>query len=237
MTSSGTPASSAALLVGGPVRGQVQGPCHQGVPGRGGAGDGDDLAHRRHPPTVPLYWRALALAQSAVTPSAVSSTISTTSLSSWPAVRRAGCPVRGGVENPLLIAAGPGQQVLHPVRPRVPCSLRQRPAVVIIQFRQQAVHHLAAGQPCLPPGEARRDPGQQVIKEIRVRVMVYRCISGCRVIASLTCMITAAASLSCTFGHPLPARRAGLTPRLHQAAVTCSYATRSRSTTAASPVV
>ena len=37
----------AALLIGGPVRGQVQGPADQGVPGRGRAGQGDrDLAHR-----------------------------------------------------------------------------------------------------------------------------------------------------------------------------------------------
>ena len=37
----------AALLVGGPVRRQVQGPADQGVPGRGRAGQGDgDLAHR-----------------------------------------------------------------------------------------------------------------------------------------------------------------------------------------------
>ena len=37
----------AALLVGGPVCGQVQGPADQGVPGRGRAGQGDrDLAHR-----------------------------------------------------------------------------------------------------------------------------------------------------------------------------------------------
>ena len=41
------PGQLAALLVGGPVRGQVQGPADQGVPGRGRAGQGDrDLAHR-----------------------------------------------------------------------------------------------------------------------------------------------------------------------------------------------
>jgi len=37
----------AALFVGGPAFGQVQGPADQGVPGRGRPGEGDrDLAHR-----------------------------------------------------------------------------------------------------------------------------------------------------------------------------------------------
>jgi hypothetical protein len=73
-------------------------------------------------------------------------------------------------------------QVLHAVRAGMPGGLGQRPAVVIIELTQQAVHHVAAGQPRVPPGEARRGPRQQVLKETRVRVMVYRCISGCRVI-------------------------------------------------------
>jgi hypothetical protein len=93
-----------------------------------------------------------------------------------------GRPVRGGVQHQLLIAAGAGQQVLHPVRAGVPGGLGEGPAVVIVQFRQQAVHHVAAGQPGLPPGEARRDPRQQVLKQGSVPVMVYRGISGCRLI-------------------------------------------------------
>ena len=91
-------------------------------------------------------------------------------------------PVRSGVKNPLLIAARAGQQVLHPVRARVPGGLGHRPAVVIFQFRQQAAHHVAAGHAGLPPGETRSDPRQQLIEQARVRVMVYRCISGCRAI-------------------------------------------------------
>ena len=39
-----------------------------------------------------------------------------------------------------------------------------------------------AGQAGLPPGEARRDPPHQVIEQARMHVMVYRGISGCRVI-------------------------------------------------------
>ena len=68
------------------------------------------------------------------------------------------------------------------MRARVPGGLRHRPAVVILQFGQQAVHHVAAGHAGLPPGEARRDPPHQVIEQVLVRIMVYRGISGCRVI-------------------------------------------------------
>ena len=51
---------------------------------------------------------------------------------------------------------------------------------MILEFREQAVHHVAAGQAGLPPGEARRDPAHQVIEQPLVRIMVYRGISGCR---------------------------------------------------------
>ena len=56
------------------------------------------------------------------------------------------------------------------------------PAIVILQLRQQAAHHVAAGHAGLPPGEARRDPRHQVIEQALVRIMVYRGLSGCRVI-------------------------------------------------------
>ena len=93
-----------------------------------------------------------------------------------------GRPVRGGVQHALVVAAGAGQQVLHPARAAVPGSLGEGPAVVIVEFRQQAVHHATAGQPGLPAGEARSDPRHQVIEQAGVRVMVYRGSSGCRVI-------------------------------------------------------
>ena len=93
-----------------------------------------------------------------------------------------GRPVRGGIQQLPLIAAGTGQQVLHPVRAGVPGRLGQSPAVVVIEFRQQAVHHVTAGQPGLPAGEARRDPGHQVIEQARMRGMIYAGSSGCRLI-------------------------------------------------------
>ena len=70
--------------------------------------------------------------------------------------------------------------MLHPVRARVPGGLAHRPAVVILQLAQQAVHHVTAGQAGLPPGEARSDPRHQVIEQARRAVMVYRGSSGCR---------------------------------------------------------
>jgi hypothetical protein len=91
-------------------------------------------------------------------------------------------PVRGGAQHQLLIDPGAGQQVLHPVRARVPGGLAHRPAVVILQLAQQAVHHVTAGQAGLPPGEARSDPRHQVIEQARMPVRVYRGSSGCRAI-------------------------------------------------------
>ena len=79
----------AALLIGGPVRGQVQGPADHRVPGRGRDGEGDrDLAHRDPAKgSAVLAGCARAVAGGLGVP--VSSTISTTSAGSWPAQR---CP-------------------------------------------------------------------------------------------------------------------------------------------------
>lgn len=90
-----------------------------------------------------------------------------------------GDPVRGGVEHPLFVDAGAGEQVLHPVRCRVPGGLGHRPAVVILEFGHQAVHHVTAGHAGFPPGKTRRDPSHQVIEQSLVRIMVCRGTSGC----------------------------------------------------------
>jgi hypothetical protein len=66
------------------------------------------------------------------------------------------------------------------VRPRVPGGLRDRPAVVILEFHQEAVHHVTASQAGLPLGEARSDPAHQVLQETGMRVMIYAGTSGCR---------------------------------------------------------
>ncbi len=92
------------------------------------------------------------------------------------------CPVRGVQQLPV-INAGARQQVLHPVRAGVPGGLGQRPAVTVIEFAKQAVHHVTAGQPGFPAGEARRYPGHQVIEQAGVNAMIYAGSSGCRVVA------------------------------------------------------
>jgi hypothetical protein len=78
-----------------------------------------------------------------------------------------------------VIDAGTREKVLHPVRARVPGSLGHGPAVVIVEFGEHRVHHVAAGQAGFPPGEARRGPIQQVIEQAGVRGIVYAVASGC----------------------------------------------------------
>ena len=173
----------AALLVGGPVRGQVQGPADQGVPGRGRAGQGDrDLAHRdpADGPAV-LAGRPGAVGGRLLVGGLVDDEYHVILVLACSYVR--GGPVRGRVQQLPVVNAGAGQQVLHPVRGGVPGGFGQRPAVTVIEFGQQAVHHVAAGQPGFPAGEARRCPGHQVIEQARMRGMIYAGSSGCRVVA------------------------------------------------------
>jgi site-specific DNA recombinase len=172
----------AALLVGGPVRGQVQGPADQGVPGRGRAGQGDrDLAHRDAADgAAVLAGRAGAVRRRLLVSGLVDDQHHVVLVLACGQVR--GRPVRSGIQQLPLINAGAGQQVLHPVRARVPGGLGQRPAVVILQLRQQPVHHVAAGQPRLAAGKARRYPGHQVIEQAGMGGMIYAGSSGCRVV-------------------------------------------------------
>ncbi|HXZ72142.1 MAG TPA: hypothetical protein VEH31_14920, partial [Streptosporangiaceae bacterium] len=72
-------------------------------------------------------------------------------------------PVRRCLEDLLLIAAGARQQMLQPGRAPVPDRPGDTPAVVILQFHQQAANHVAAGEAGLSAGETRRDPRQQVL--------------------------------------------------------------------------
>jgi hypothetical protein len=149
----------AALLVGGPVRGQVQGPADQRVPGRGRVGEGDrDLAQGDAADgAAVLAGRPGAVAGRLLVGGLVHDQYRLAVLVMTIA-QVTGGPVRGGAQHLLLIDPGAGQQVLHPVRARVPGGLAHRPAVVILQLAQQAVHHVTAGLAGLPPGETRGDP-------------------------------------------------------------------------------
>ena len=147
-----------SFLVGGPVLGQVQGPSDQGVPGRGRVGEGDrDLAQRDAAEGAAV----LVCCSGAVGGGfRVGGLIDDQHrvILALACGQAPGCPVRGGVEHPLVIDAGAGEQVLHPVRTRVPGGLGESPAVAVVQFREQAAHHVTAGHAGLPPGEGRRDP-------------------------------------------------------------------------------
>ena len=171
----------AALLVGGPAFRQVQGPADQGVPGRGGPGEGDrDLAHRGSADGAAVLVRC---------PGAAVRGLHVGGLvydqyrvrSVLACGKTADGPACGGVQHPLLVAAGAGQQVLHPVRAGVPGRLGKRPAVAVLELGQQPVHHVLAGKTGLPSGEARRDLRHQVIEQVLVIVTVYAGISGCRI--------------------------------------------------------
>lgn len=166
----------AALLVGGPVCGQVQRAADQGVR------EGDhDLAQ------VDAVEGAAVLAGRS---GAVGGRFRVVGLIDdqhcvIPGLARGkvpGRPAHGEVEHLLIIDAGAGEQVLHPVRPRGPGGLREGPAVAAAQLCQQAANHVTAGHAGFPPGEAQRDPLHQITEQASVRVMVYRGTSGCRAI-------------------------------------------------------
>ena len=61
-------------------------------------------------------------------------------------------------------------------------SLGDRPAVMIVQLRQQPAHHLAAGLPGLPPGKAPGHPSQQVRQQRGPGIIRHRDSSGCRIL-------------------------------------------------------
>ena len=81
--------------------------------------------------------------------------------------------------------------------PAMPDRLGDRPAVVIVQFHQQPVHHLAAALPGLPPGKAPGYLPQQVRQQRGPGLIGYRGSSDCRVlvVSHKPIMIAAAAPL------------------------------------------
>jgi len=163
------------------------------MPGRDRVRQGDrDLAQGDAPgdPAV-LAGRADAAGGGLLIGSLVHDQDRVTTGGGLPSVQLLDYPVRSCVQHRPVVAAGAGQQVLHPARAAVPGSLGEGPAVVIVEFRQQAVHHATAGQPRLPAGETRSDPCHQVIERASVPVMTYR--GRCECCVPQAGMITAAA--------------------------------------------
>ena len=126
----------AALLVGGPAFRQVQGPADQGVPGRGRPGEGDrDLAHRGSADGAAVLVRCPGAAvRGLLVGGLVHDQYRVRSVLACG--KTADGPACGGVQHPLLVAAGAGQQVLHPVRAGVPGRLGKRPAVAVLELGQ-----------------------------------------------------------------------------------------------------
>lgn len=112
------------------------------------------------------------------------STISTASLP-FPSCPPARCPGTHSTTATTIYWSSqraPGPAGAASGTARATDGLGHRPAVVVIQFRQQTIHHVAAGQAGLLPGEAWRDPCQQVLEQPGVPFIIYRGTSGCRLI-------------------------------------------------------
>ena len=71
-----------------------------------------------------------------------------------------------------------GQQVLHPVRRRVPGVLSDGPAVLAGQLSQQAQHERPGPAPRLHPAEPAPGPGQQLVKYAQPPAGAYAGASG-----------------------------------------------------------
>jgi hypothetical protein len=78
------------------------------------------------------------------------------------------------------VPPGPGQQMLHPIRSRVPGVLGDRPAVLARQPGQQPQHERPRPPPRLNPAETRADPEHQLIQQPQPPGRVYAMASGHR---------------------------------------------------------
>ena len=152
MTSSGTPASSRRSSSAAQSAGRYRARPIRACPAGAATVRVTATWHKAIPPTVPLYWRA-APAQSVgglLVGGLVHDQHHVTAVLVLACGKMTGGPVRGGIEHPLLIDAGAGQQVLHPVRARVPGGLGHRPAVVILQLAsagRSPCHGRSGGSP------------------------------------------------------------------------------------------
>src|SRR5204862_837712 len=71
-----------------------------------------------------------------------------------------------------------GQEVLHPVRGRIAGMLRDGPAILARQLRQQPKNECPRPAPRLYPAETPPDPHHQLIKYPRPPARVYAVASG-----------------------------------------------------------
>jgi len=89
------------------------------------------------------------------------------------------------------VPGGPRQQVLHAVRIRFPCPLRDRPAVLARQVREQSQHQPSRAQTGFDPGEPARDTAHGHLERLPPTDRIYAVPRGHRLIVCLhTLMIT-----------------------------------------------
>src|ERR1035441_6431917 len=78
------------------------------------------------------------------------------------------------------VPPGPRQEMLHPIRGRVPGMLSDSPAVLAWQAGQQAQHERPRPAPRLYSAETRADPDHQLIEQSQPAGRVYAVASGHR---------------------------------------------------------
>jgi hypothetical protein len=118
--------------------------------------------HRATPPVLPEYWRAAPVAAAA---------------------EPGRGPAGGDVQHKLLVPHRSRQEMMQPARPAVADRLRDGPAVLVLEFHQQAARHLGAGLPGFPAGKAPGHFREQVRQQRRADIVIgYRGSSGCRLI-------------------------------------------------------
>jgi hypothetical protein len=168
----------AVLLISGAAFGQVQSPADQRMPTPGGIGQGD--RHLAQGDTA--YGAAVLAGRSGRVARGLLIGGLVHDQHRVPVIEVTSRPYRREIQDLLVVPDRTGQQVLQPVRPAVPGRLGDGPAVVIVQFHQQAADHLAAGLPGLPPGKAPSDPPQQVRQQRGPGIIGYRGSSDCRIL-------------------------------------------------------
>jgi hypothetical protein len=179
------------LLIGGARPGQVQSAADQRVPAAGGIGHGDRYLAQRDTAERPavLAGRAGRIDRGLLIGGFIHDQHRV------PVIEVTGRPGRRDVRQPLIVPDRTRQEVLQPVRPAMPHRLGDRPAVMVVQFHQQAADHLAAALPGLPPGKAPGHLPEQVRQQRGPGIIRYRGSSDCRVliVSHKPIMIAAAA--------------------------------------------
>ncbi len=149
------------LLVGRARPGQVQRPVDQGVATGCGKGQSDGHLAQRDPAhgAAVLAGRTHRIRRRLLIGGLIHDQHRVA------VVKMADRPGRCHIEDLLFVPDRPRQQVLQPVRARMPGRLGDAPAVVVFQLHQQPLHHLTSGLAGLPATEAPRHLPEQILQQ------------------------------------------------------------------------